>query len=65
MDRTFRCAAETVRLESPIQDTPSRAVYKKNQDRTKSSDRRVIADMRREGVDFQNPQFYPARVPSV
>ena len=63
--RMFVCAARAVSLETPIGATPTAAVEKKNPDRTISTDRRVIADMRRIKLGFNPSQYYPAMVPTV
>merc|ERR1712112_548209 len=61
----FVCSAASVGESSPVEATPTTTVEKKNPDRTISTDRRVIADMRRINVGFNVDQYYPIRAPTV
>ena len=51
--------------ETPIEDTPTKTVEKRNPDRTISTDRRAISNMRRIAVGFPPTQYYPVRSPSI
>ena len=59
------CSAESIHTDTPIVATPTTTVEKKNPDRTLSSGRRVIADMRRANVGIAATQYYPVRVPPI
>ena len=51
--------------DSPVETTPTTTAGGKNPDRTVSTGRRVISDMRRINVGFNTSQYYPVLVPSI
>ena len=63
--RMLVCTTETVDANTPVEATPTTTVEKRNPDRTISSDRRVIADLRRVNLNFPSSQYYPVRVPTA
>ena len=63
--RLFACSANCISQDAPIEATPTATVEKKKPDRTVSTDRRAIADMRRINVGSEVSQYYPAKLPSI
>ena len=61
----FLCATDTIGIGATSEATPTTAVAQKNPDRSISSDRRAIADLRRVNVRFDTMQYYPAAAPSI
>ena len=59
------CSTASISVSAPIEATPTTTVEKKNPGRTQSTDRRIIADVRRINLGFPEYQYYPVRVPSV
>lgn len=65
MRRLFFCATVSITLSHPVEATPTITSPKKNPDRSVSSDRREIADLRRANLSFDTNQYYKVVVPSV
>ena len=63
--RILVCSAVGISSETPIEAKPTTTTEKKNPNRTASTDRRVIADMRRAIAGCPVSQYYPVLVPSV
>ena len=63
--RIFLCSADRAYRETPVEGTYTKTVEKKNPYRAVSTDRRVIADMRRLDLGFATAQYYPVRVPPI
>ena len=63
--RMFVWPTQAISPDTPIDATPTTTVEKKNPDRTISTDRRAIADLRRINLGFNPAQYYPVRVPAV
>lgn len=59
------CSAESISFGAPIEATPTTTIEKRNLDRTLSTDRRVIAYMRRVNGVLSTARYYPLRVPSI
>ena len=62
--RIFASSTQCVLSDTPVETTPTTTVGG-GSDRTVSSARRGIADMRRINVGFETSQYYPVRVPSI
>ena len=63
--RLFARSARAISSDMSIDATPTAKVEKNNPDRTISTDRRAIADMRRINPGFNPVHYYPVRVPTV
>ena len=59
--RAIARSARDISLGTPIGETPTTSVRKKNPDRTISTGRRAIADMRRIYLGINPAQYYPMR----
>ena len=63
--RMFVCAAKSVDTHAPVEATPTTTVDKKNLDRTLSTDKRMIADIRRVNLSSPADQYYHVAVPTI
>ena len=63
--RMFLCTTQTIKLDEQIEATPTTTVEKKNPDRSISTDKRIIADLRRVNLRFDTQQYYPVKVPTI
>ena len=64
-ERTFVCTTKTVSVHAPVEATPTTMVDKKNADRTISTDKRTIADLRRANLRFPVERYYRVSAPTV
>ena len=64
--RMFMCSFETIGgFSSDIEMTPTTLVPKRNPDRSLSTEKRIIADLRRINLYFDQSEDYPAVLPTV